>query len=580
MRKIFVFLAGALLLGCGAKDDVREAPRERTSLDHPVAAGVVPGGALTQRYMLIGAKARPDEAMEGVFQPRSDVAPWRFELPIDWEADPFDDRNWRYQLHALRIIDPFIRGYEKEKDAAYLVRAKEIALDWIGRYPKGPRGESAPATGSMAWQDMGTGLRALRLSYLYERILSGELPATPEEAGRIESSLEEHAGVLSHPLFFSPGNHGIFVAHGLMAICRTIPDRADCPARRAYARDRMIEVLENQYTADGGHVEHSPGYHSFVLSMLEDVLNSGWYQFGAGQLEVLKRAQEGRGWMADATGRYPNIGDSERRENPWAQEAFGAIDGCETADAQGSLPPPCYGFNYLEDTGYAVLRTPPNAPEDAMASVFFTCNRFSATHKHADDLSFEWMDGGVYILVDAGKYAYHGDAMRGYVLSRPAHNSVFFPDAPYAAGDYQGACIDEASYDDGVLQVSGAFPLSDNAMHHRRLSYEPGVALAVTDKIEQGWRKKPFEVRWQVGPGLSVERRGEDWLLAREQKIIATARLDDACDWSVLKGENRDQPKAGWYSETYNEIRPINVLSGACPAGVETLQSVFALAAE
>lgn len=28
------------------------------------------------------------------------VSPWPFQLPLDWNAGPFNDRNWRYQLHA------------------------------------------------------------------------------------------------------------------------------------------------------------------------------------------------------------------------------------------------------------------------------------------------------------------------------------------------------------------------------------------------------------------------------------------------------------------------------------------------
>ena len=26
--------------------------------------------------------------------------------PIDWAADPLDDRNWRFQLHALVWLEP------------------------------------------------------------------------------------------------------------------------------------------------------------------------------------------------------------------------------------------------------------------------------------------------------------------------------------------------------------------------------------------------------------------------------------------------------------------------------------------
>src|SRR4051794_39821263 len=33
---------------------------------------------------------------EYVFTPRDDLQPWSFRLPLDWDADPFHDRNWRF----------------------------------------------------------------------------------------------------------------------------------------------------------------------------------------------------------------------------------------------------------------------------------------------------------------------------------------------------------------------------------------------------------------------------------------------------------------------------------------------------
>lgn len=572
LRSIILLLVGAFLFGCGG-----ETGGAGTPMGHPVAAGIVSGEALTPRQLFVRTNIDADAALAGAFKPRRDVSAWRFTLPVDWEADPYNDRNWRYQLHALRVIDPLIKGYEAKADPTYLAKAKNIALDWIDHYPRGPRGKSASGEGSMAWHDMSVGLRALRFAYLYDHIKAGSLAAAPAEISRLENSLEEHAEVLSHPLFFNSGNHGIFISHGLMAICRTLPDLNKCGAYRAYARDRMIEVLESQYKSDGGHVEHSPGYHSFVLSTLENVRQSGWYQLDEQQLNVLQNAQAVRGWMADATGRYPNIGDSERRINPWANEAFGPAARCETANAEGPLPESCFGFKYLEKTGYAIMRTAPNVPAERASSIFFTCSYFSGRHKHADDLSFEWLEGGNYILVDAGKYAYHSDAMRNYVISAPAHNSLFFAEDPYRMGDHEGSCINEAYLKDGALAVSGVLSFAKNVTHRRDLSYQPGVELVVVDVVEQPRRKKPFEIRWQLGPALTVDKQGEKWLLRSGEKVAAVATLDDACDWSVLKGEDRASPKAGWYSETYNDIRSIEVLSGACAADVKTVKSEFTI---
>ena len=34
------------------------------------------------------------------FKPRKDMPPWPVVLPVAWDANPFGDRNWRFQLHA------------------------------------------------------------------------------------------------------------------------------------------------------------------------------------------------------------------------------------------------------------------------------------------------------------------------------------------------------------------------------------------------------------------------------------------------------------------------------------------------
>ena len=42
------------------------------------------------------------------FKPRKDVESWQFSMPIAWNADPFKDENWRFQLQAWRLIDPIL----------------------------------------------------------------------------------------------------------------------------------------------------------------------------------------------------------------------------------------------------------------------------------------------------------------------------------------------------------------------------------------------------------------------------------------------------------------------------------------
>lgn len=64
------------------------------------------------------------------FKPRKDVQPWPFSIPIEWRADPFNDINWKFQLHAWRLIDPMLIKYQETNKIIFLQEAISIIVDW------------------------------------------------------------------------------------------------------------------------------------------------------------------------------------------------------------------------------------------------------------------------------------------------------------------------------------------------------------------------------------------------------------------------------------------------------------------
>lgn len=68
--------------------------------EHACGASQMSLGSLS-----ISSRSGSDKIVENFwnvgFVPLSrDVEPWPINLPIEWDADPYSDRNWRYQLHA------------------------------------------------------------------------------------------------------------------------------------------------------------------------------------------------------------------------------------------------------------------------------------------------------------------------------------------------------------------------------------------------------------------------------------------------------------------------------------------------
>ena len=99
------------------------------------------------------------------FKPRRDVYFWPISLPIKWEEDPFNDRNWMFQLHAWRLIDPILFKYAKTKNQPLLEESIAIILDWYNFYAT-----ENDNSDSMSWDDMATGLRAMKLAWIWQEI--------------------------------------------------------------------------------------------------------------------------------------------------------------------------------------------------------------------------------------------------------------------------------------------------------------------------------------------------------------------------------------------------------------------------
>ena len=84
--------------------------------------------------------------------------------------------------------------------------------------------------------------------------------------------------------FISPGNHGVFQIHGLMAVSIAMND-AVSKSNYQYCSEKISEMLASQFHEDGFHVENSPEYHFLMIRVFEQILGSEWYI--GGEIEEL-----------------------------------------------------------------------------------------------------------------------------------------------------------------------------------------------------------------------------------------------------------------------------------------------------
>jgi hypothetical protein len=506
---------------------------------------------------------------------RKDLPPHPFRLPFDWRSDPFGDRNWMFQLHAWRMLDPYLMRLLREPEhPRALGDVRDVIADWH-------RDNVAGARGAFTWYDMSTGLRALKLAWLI--LILRERGQEFPEPEMMDDLVDRHMAELARPAALKPGNHGLFQLNGLMALARALPDHAQAGKARAYAVTRMTDLLDQQLGAHGIHTEDAPYYHFFAVNTISRILKAPWWKVSgmSATHDKLKRARVAGDWLTDPTGRCVPIGDS------------GAELLRETFDTLKRWPHRRSGPNWgAVLDGYGVVRSAPNVPQARSSMLFQTASFHPAGHKHADCLSFVWQEGGQDILIDSGKYGYEKNTMRAYFRSARAHNTVeidheeFDRDASHAYGS-------------GMRQVT---PLGDawlldaeadrrhlEAVHRRCVIFRPGRFVLVADHIvftappaaysrRLGFWNRRRQSRdltgwWHFDPALGVSPGADPgtWLvqgLADGRRLhVSHADNTGAQAASLHLGEMKPRPQ-GWVSRAYLEYEPAPALG--FPAKIDT----------
>ena len=143
------------------------------------------------------------------FQPRTDAQRIALKLPLDWGMDPLQDRNWRFQLQAWRMLgSAWSAGYGK--DWRGLQKAiMPWVLDWHDFHV------TRRLHSHFEWQDMAAGLRAQHLAMILHLQSIKKFALTPEQLAVVEELARLHISKLRDPDFISSGNHAIFQLVGL-----------------------------------------------------------------------------------------------------------------------------------------------------------------------------------------------------------------------------------------------------------------------------------------------------------------------------------------------------------------------------
>jgi len=503
------------------------------------------------------------------------------ETPVDWSADPYRDRSWRFWLNGLEPLDDVLSLYARTGEARYLRFAVRLARDWLRQNPVS--GGSNP----FAWYDMAVGLRALKLAYLTDA--AARDPQTePDALAELLAGCWTHGWQLAQERNFNARtNHGIYQAAGLLALGQSSPELADAERWRALGTDRLRAMFAKCFSREGVHLEHSPGYHLSMTRLLVAMLESGLTADPA--LASLRgKAENALAWLVAPDGSLPMLGDSDStRVRPghlgFPDERIAPeLAYVLTRGTDGS--PPSGTYRVFPEAGFAVFRDGwPSARQNWQDSgyLIFAAGFHSRTHKHADDLTFEWWDGGRAIIVDSGRYGYYyDDPWRIYCESTRAHNTVEIDrrDLSRDRRDAFGSALTSWGAGEGAYFVSAEIDRSPGPRHRRTLVWRPGKWLVVLDELDAD-RVHDYRQWFHFHPDLSLTLHdaSADLSLGDGRSLYLRPLLpSEAATATAVHGQEEPETQ-GWISRRHRTVEPNWALSYSASGERVTLATLLFL---
>ncbi len=511
--------------------------------------------------------------------------------PIPWALNSQDERSWNFYIHSWDMIDTLLYAYKKAPEYKLFKPALDIALDWIERYVDMEADAPIDYQNStdFAWYDMAVGLRAYRLAYIYD-----EYRREIKNDDLISKKL--WSGLLAHQVYLNldsnitfHNNHGYYQAAGQIAMGRRFKDTSPIMALALeQGISRFKIMLNQQFTEEGVHREHSPDYHRMVYDTLIGVLKAELIT-DDDILSFTYKIEEALSWFILPNQRIANFGDSDWRlmrvkssaaEKKWQTPMMKFVT---TNGEIGKLGDD--SLKVFEEAGYFVVRSNDSSKNTSYEQYSYlaqTAAFHSRTHKHADDLSFIWYDRGHNILIDAGRYGYIGKAemgsdlwQQGYWYTHPnrlycestrAHNTLEFDNSDHlrkGIKPYGSATKRFKQYPNGLTVIETECKHNKSIRHARVLIYMPNQWLIVFD-----WFKDNLDGVHDVKQWFNFDSKIElvksdniyHAKLDDNTKLHVTSLLSGAEGSNVMRGV--EEPRLqGWFSPAEREFLPTDSLN-------------------
>ena len=413
--------------------------------------------------------------------------------------------------------------------------------------------------------------------------------------------------------YFSPNTHLLGEALALYVCGCALPELAASARRTSIGRRILLQEIDRQIAADGGHCERSTHYHRYTLDFYALALvvarNTGDDAAPAFEDAVVRLGSAAR-LLADDRGRLPHIGDDDGgvllpltgREPDDIRDslaiaaaivnrpdfAIGAMpeEALWIAGSNSSFPDrqPRWGVPSsaaLPATGYYVSRS---TAGDHLVLDGGPHGFRNGGHAHADALSMTLAVRGVPLLIDPGTACYTTDLqLRDRMRSSALHNTMTVDGRSQSLshGAFQWSHVANGTahrwrtaagfdYFDG--SHDGYRPLE----HRRRVLVLHGDLIVVADFLG-GSGTHAAAVHWHLDPRWCARTHERGASITRERDRVGLSVPQGTVDG--LSGD--DLNGLGWYSPAYGRLERTTTVrithQGAAPFW---MVSVFDLDAE
>ena len=450
----------------------------------------------------------------------------KIDRPINWQ--PHASLLWQFNLHYFHYI--------------HLLDAEEqqsLCREWIEANPPG----SQPG-----WHPFPTSLRIINWC------------KAGVEGTVIQQSLYRQAAYLYRNLeTHLLGNHLLENVRALVFAGHFFKGQGEADSWLAKGLEIYREQTAEQILEDGGHFERSPMYHALMLEGYVDVLNllpvehgdREWFKSAVERMaDYLFSLMHPNGEIVLFNDATQEIALSTYRLLTYVRDVTGY-----SPEKKSAFPETGHFVHHSDDI-FLAIDGGPVGPD------------YLPAHAHADIFTYELSVGGSQFVVDTGVYNYEAGAMRDYVRSTEAHNTVCidgvdqaecwaafrvarrYPPQKVSYTQQADQSVFEGTFD-GYAHLIG-----DQIEHRRRIDVNCGERRIIVEDYVTGCGQHTVRSRIHLHPDVHIQREGGTIQLQRGGQTIELSIVD-----SQVRVEK------GWYCPEFGVRvkRDVIVLEAAGP---------------